>query len=195
VEVGRPEGLLSKLSADDWAKISLDIDYVSYIFDDPLFLTDEWVSSAELLLKNPAAPHAARVQAGVGIALFPCGCLIPNAYFKRVSHRLDGFECILLPGWVLAHEDVHWLDVRDKSAESCKRREAMLASRRTAQYRKELADIHKVLEGVKSEVDAKELPAPHEEETEKSTGSSVSALVKGALDQVRSPQIASSSKR
>lgn len=155
VEVNRPEGLLQKLSAKDWARISSDIDFVAFVFDDlPLFLTDDWVAAAERALLDRSLPSASRVAAGIGIALFPCGCVLPNAYFTRVDHRLGGYECLLLPGWVLPHEDVHWLDVRDETApESCRRRDGVLAARLTARYRKELKEIHAVLDTARQEAD------------------------------------------
>lgn len=179
VEVGKPEGLLSTLSPTDWARISSEIDYVSFIFDDPLSLTDEWVAAAETALGQ----HAKRVRCGIGMALFPCGCLVPNAYFGRVAQRLGGFECILLPGWVLAHEDVHWLQAAEKTSDSCKRREAMLAARMTARYRNELAAIHSTLETLKWELEA----AQQNDSREDTGGGRVSALVKEALEQVGVP--------
>lgn len=155
VEVARPEGLLTKLSADDWTKISADIDFVAFVFDDlPLFLTDDWVAAAERVLLDRSLPHASRVEAGVGIALFPCGCVIPNEYFRQIDVRLGGYECLLLPGWVLPHEDVHWLDVRDSAApETCRRREGVLAARMTARYRKELKEIHEAIETMRRDAD------------------------------------------
>lgn len=155
VEVARPEGLLTKLSADDWTKISADIDFVAFVFDDlPLFLTDDWVAAAEHVLLDRSLAHASRVEAGVGVALFPCGCVIPNEYFRQVDVRLDGYECLLLPGWVLPHEDVHWLDVRDSVApETCRRREGVLAARMAARYRKELKEIHDSVEIMRRDTD------------------------------------------
>lgn len=156
IEVSRPEGLLTKLSANDWTKISADIDFVAFVFDDlPLFLTDDWVAAAERVLLDRAQPHAARVSAGVGVALFPCGCVIPNEYFRQVDTRLGGYECLLLPGWVLPHEDVHWLDVRESAApETCKRRQNVLAARMTARYRKELKEIHEAVDALRQDADA-----------------------------------------
>lgn len=159
VEVARPEGLLTKLSANDWTKISADIDFVAFVFDDlPLFLTDDWVAAAERVLLNRAQPHAARVSAGVGVALFPCGCVIPNEYFRQVNVRLGGYECLLLPGWVLPHDDVHWLDVRDSAApDTCRRREGVLAARMTARYGKELKEIHEKVDALRQEADANDI--------------------------------------
>lgn len=203
VEVGRPEGLLLKLSSADWAKISTDIDFVAFVFDDlPLFLTDDWVAAAERALLDRSRPHAARVAAGVGVALFPCGCVLPNAYFTRVPVRLDGYECVLLPGWVLPHDDFHWLDVRDSAAPgNCRRRDGVLASRLTARYRKELKEIHALLDAARREADANELTVHPGSSEGQALGNStlpsgrVSELVKGALGQVTGQQEKDESER
>lgn len=184
MEVARPEGLLTKLAATDWAKISADIDFVAFVFDDlPLFLTDDWVAAAERVLLDRSQPHAARVAAGVGVALFPCGCVIPNEYFRQIDVRLGGYECVLLPGWVLPHDDVHWLDVRDTAPDTCRRREGVLAARMTARYRKELKEIHEVVDALRQEADANSVVQGGESGDEEAKAG-VSGFVKGAIGQV-----------
>ncbi|GAB0494958.1 hypothetical protein MMPV_006255 [Pyropia vietnamensis] len=42
------------------------------------------------------------------MALFPCGCVIPSAYFAAVDVRMGGRECTLLPGYVLPAPRVAW---------------------------------------------------------------------------------------
>lgn len=154
VEVHKPEGLLSKVSLDDWTRISQNIDYVAFVFDDmPAFLADDWVARAERVLSNPSLPHADRVRAGLGIMLFPCGCLLPNSYFRAVGTRLGGMECILLPGWVLPQEDVHWIPDLDSDMNApCKRQKRILASRVVSEFRAELASIRRSAEKIRSSV-------------------------------------------
>ncbi|CAN8075420.1 unnamed protein product [Agarophyton chilense] len=138
VEVGRPEALLNVLPKEDWKRISADIDLVAFVWDDlPVFLTDGWVQAAERVLK-PSTPVS-----NISLVLFQCGCVLPASYFSLVSNRLAGFECVLLPGWVLDSSHVHWLDVQEGDA--CKRREAVLSSRLARRYRSELSDIHRVV--------------------------------------------------
>lgn len=154
VEVHRPEGLLSRLSPEDWGRVSAGVDYVAYVYDDlPVFLADEWVLRAERVLKDPAQPHAGRVRAGLGILMFPCGCMLPNAYFRAVPTRLGGMECLLLPGWVLPHGDVHWIPEIDRDeAASCKRQRRVSASRVVAEYAAELGAIRRAVEKVRAEL-------------------------------------------
>lgn len=155
VEVHRPEGLLSALSPDDWARVSRGIDYVAYVYDDlPAFLSDDWMSSAERILSDPASSHGARFRSGLGILLFPCGCILPSAYFRSVSQRLGGMECLLLPGWVLPHGDVHWLADDEKAGtggmQTCVRQKRISAGKVVAEYAAELGAIRRVLEGMRS---------------------------------------------
>lgn len=152
VEVHRPEGLLRRLSPEDWARVSGSIDYVAYVFDDlPVFLADEWVSRAERVLRGPSLPHAARINAGLGIVLFSCGCILPNAYFKSVAPRLGGMECLLLPGWVLPPIDVHWIPDIDQD-KTCKRRKSFSASKVVAEYASQLSQIRRSLERIRADL-------------------------------------------
>lgn len=138
VEVGLPETLLHALSRSDWKRISDDIDLVAFVWDDlPVFLTDAWVRAAEAVLSNPRNPTA------ISLALFDCGCVIPARYFTLVEQRLAGYECLLLPGWVLDSKRVHWLHVSD--SDSCKRRNAVLGSKLAKRYRRELSEIRRVV--------------------------------------------------
>eukprot|EP00178_Gracilaria_changii_P015842 TRINITY_DN444_c5_g1_i1.p2 TRINITY_DN444_c5_g1~~TRINITY_DN444_c5_g1_i1.p2 ORF type:complete len:279 (+),score=43.22 TRINITY_DN444_c5_g1_i1:1516-2352(+) len=139
VEVGRPEALLNVLSAQDWKRISVDVDLVAFVWDDlPVFLTDGWIQAAESVLK-----HDSQWNKNISMVSFQCGCVIPAAYFTLVDERLAGFECVLLAGWVLDSSHVHWLDVQEGDA--CKRREGVLNSRLARRYRAELAHIHDVV--------------------------------------------------
>lgn len=166
VEVGRPETLLSALSPADWTRVSTDIDYVAFVWDDlPLFLTDEWVSAAEAALTQNSAQ---RLQ----IALFPCGCVLPNRYFQLVRERLHGFECLLLPGWVLHEQDVHWLDLGTKITDTCKRRDSVLGKKLVKEFSGQLKEIRQVVEGLTKEAEANQVLVPGEK-----TGSGLTASV------------------
>ena len=137
VEAARPEGLLSRLSPADWRRISRDIDFVAFVYDDlPAFLVDDWVRQAKQVLKGRRVREA---EAGVGIVLFACGCVVPNRLFQLVLHRMGGMECLLLPGFVLDQEDVHWVDTT--AGGKCRRRESILGSRVLSKYAHQLQNL------------------------------------------------------
>jgi hypothetical protein len=152
-EVHRPEGLLSTLSRDDWQRVSQNIDFVAFVYDDlPVFLKDDWVARIEQALVNPTLPHVGRFRAGLGIMLFPCGCILQNAYFRAVEPRLRGMECNLLPGWVLPQNDVHWidgLDPEDSGMPPCKRQKRISASQVVSDFASDLASIQHTLEKIR----------------------------------------------
>jgi hypothetical protein len=154
VEVHRPEGLLTKLSLDNWIRVSANIDLVAFVYDDlPVFLRDDWIARAEQQLLDPALPHAQRFRAGVGIMLFPCGCILPNSYFQAIGPRLRGMECNLLPGWVLSHEDVHWMsgvDATDSGMKPCKRQKRISGSQVVADFAVELATIQQSVQKLRN---------------------------------------------
>jgi hypothetical protein len=154
VEVHRPEGLLSKLKPDDWDRVSKAVDFVAFVFDDlAVFLADDWISRAEGILRDHSLPHGARVEAGLGILMFQCGCIIPNAYFRKVATRLGGMECILLPGWVLPHQDIHWMPEMDGEPKmQCKRQRRMTASRVVREYATDLAVIRRSVEKIRADL-------------------------------------------
>lgn len=130
-------------------KISGEIDYVAYVFDDlPLFLTDGWVRRAE----ESFAEGMERVRKGLGVAVFECGCLIPNEYFKRVDVRLKGLECMMLPGWVLGKDDVYWIG-GDWGRSACKGREEMLDERIGGKFDKEVGVIYEEVERIRREIE------------------------------------------
>jgi hypothetical protein len=157
VEVHRPEGLLSKLKPEDWDRVSKAVDFVAFVFDDlAAFLSDDWIARAETVLRDQSLPHGMRVQQGLGILLFQCGCIIPNAYFRKVAPRLGGMECILLPGWVLPHQDVHWMpDIETEPKMQCKRQRRMAASQVVREYASELVAIRRAVEKIRAD-----LPVP-----------------------------------
>jgi len=119
VEYGLPEGLISSLPAASWDAVSAHIDYVAIVYDDLYhFLYDDWMASVEAAFRDGPGPP-------LGVALFPCGCVIPNAHFRAVGQRFAGDECVLLPGLVYPPERVHWLGGVFYSG-GCRRRTAAL---------------------------------------------------------------------
>ncbi|GAB0492127.1 hypothetical protein MMPV_003386 [Pyropia vietnamensis] len=121
VEYGLPEGLISSLPAASWDAVSAHIDYVAVVYDDLYhFLYDDWMASVEAAFRDGPSPR-------LGVALFPCGCVIPNAHFRAVAQRFAGDECVLLPGLVYPSERVHWLGGVFYSG-GCRRRTAALNS-------------------------------------------------------------------
>lgn len=119
VEYGLPEGLISTLPAASWDAVSAHIDYVAIVYDDLYhFLYDDWMASVEAAFRDGPSPR-------LGVALFPCGCVIPNAHFRTVAQRFAGDECVLLPGLVYPPERVHWLGGVFYSG-GCRRRTAAL---------------------------------------------------------------------
>lgn len=156
VEVHRPEGLLSNLAPKDWLRVASNVDYVAFVYDDlPVFLADDWIAKAEKILHDDEHPAAHRIKEGIGIVLFPCGCILPNVYFGVVEQRLGGMECVLLPGWVLPHEDVHWLpDGLDKQP-LCKRQKRVVGSRVVYEYATQLGKIRTTLEKAREEAESR----------------------------------------
>lgn len=135
VEATRPETLLSKLKAEEWRRIGRDIDLVAIVFDDlPLFLTDDWIATAERTMDTQ------RLQIGI----FRCGCILPSRYFELTDIRMDGYECVLLPGFVLDDSDVKWMDIDE--GKECRGRDAVLSTRGTSRrWKGELAQIKHIL--------------------------------------------------
>lgn len=155
VEVGRPEQLLFDLSPENWARVSPDVDYVAFVWDDlPIFLTDEWVAATEQAMPKTYGTETQRLQ----MALFTCGCVLPNRYFSTVKERLAGFECVLLPGWVFAKHDVHWLDV--EGGDGCKRRDSVLNAKLARRFGKELKAISETVGRVNQEVETTAVSVP-----------------------------------
>ena len=133
---------------EDWSTISKDIDFIAFVYDDvPLFLVDDWVLQAEKVLKGHRLAYA---QKGIGLVLFPCGCVIPNKLFQMVDHRLGGMECLLMPGFVLDKEDVHWID--SYAGGHCKRRKEVLQSGVLRKYGHQLMSLRKSILEWKREI-------------------------------------------
>jgi len=56
----------------------------------------------------PSSAGPAADVRGLRVALFPCGCVVPAAYFATVDVRMGGRECVLLPGYVVDAARVGW---------------------------------------------------------------------------------------
>jgi hypothetical protein len=117
-EPSRVDMVLSRLSHDDWTKISSKIDYVAFVYDN-VYLPDVFPALAAAL--ETVSPH------GYGIALFSCGCLIHNVLLQHVSVRFDGMECAMLPGFVLETAAVRWVEAALDSG-ACSSRDSILGT-------------------------------------------------------------------
>lgn len=93
------------LARDDWAKVSAKIELVAYVFDD----TSAFVGNPDWS-NSVAHAFAAFDPPGLGIALFPCGCVVPNLFLRRSAARFGGLECAMLPGFVFPSQHVVWID-------------------------------------------------------------------------------------
>lgn len=124
IDVSRKDAVFSKLSNDDWAKISRKIDYVAFTYDDFNSLTAGTTSHDQLF--GTLSQELEGIQPhGYGIALFSCGCLLHNIMFQHVSTRFDGMECAMLPGFVLDNDDVRWVETALQD-DACLNRDRLL---------------------------------------------------------------------
>ncbi|KAK1860803.1 hypothetical protein I4F81_003390 [Pyropia yezoensis] len=84
----------------------------------PTSSADTAAAAAAAAAPGPALPPSSADGSGGGasatavdalrMALFPCGCVIPSAYFAAVDVRMGGRECTLLPGYVFPAPRVAW---------------------------------------------------------------------------------------
>lgn len=93
------------LAREDWAKVSAKIEYVAFVFDD----TFSFVGNRAWGL-NVARAIASFDPPGLGLTLFPCGCVVPNAFLRRSDVRFAGLECAMLPGFVFPHSNVVFIE-------------------------------------------------------------------------------------
>lgn len=121
VEPPRHDDILTSLSKHDWAKLSSRIDYVIFVYDDMYASVDaSW-------LHHVSDSFGAMSPKGYGLILFSCGCIIPNIVFAATQTRFDGFECTMLPGFVIASQSVAFIDIHLPNAR-CNNRDAILES-------------------------------------------------------------------
>lgn len=122
VEAGKRDALLASLSTEDWAKVSSRIDYVAFVYGEvtAIMRSANWVKRIGIALDGMQPP-------GYGVVLFKCGCVVPNLIFTKTRTRFDGFECAMLPGFIMAKDSVKFVDV-PIAEEKCGRRNAVLGS-------------------------------------------------------------------
>lgn len=111
--------LLTTLSREDWTKISRKIDLVAFVFDDMYLYT-----MSKVWVREVSRAFARFEPVGFGIALFPCGCVVPNSIFTWSNVRFRGLECAMLPGFVFPKEHVYWVN-DTVSAAQCRGRKSM----------------------------------------------------------------------
>lgn len=114
--------LLTTLSREDWAKISRKIDLVAFVFDDMYMYSSNAAWTTEVA--GVFGKNSTFDPPGFGMALFPCGCVIPNTVFTWSANRFHGLECAMLPGFVFPKEHVYWVN-DTASASVCKGRKSM----------------------------------------------------------------------
>lgn len=122
VEPPKRDEIFSSLGHEDWAKVASRIDYVAFFYDDMYSIIGRgnWISLVSESLAKLQPP-------GYGIVLFSCGCVIPNVIFTNTQTRFDGYECTMLPGFVMQKEHVRFIEV-DLPEQGCKNRDAVLAA-------------------------------------------------------------------
>lgn len=121
-EAGKRDALLGTLTTEDWAKVSSRIDYVAFVYGD----TARGMRSAEWMRGIGGVLDRMRPR-GYGIVLFKCGCVVPNFVFTKTRTRFDGFECAVLPGFVMGKEAVRFVEV-PVAEEVCGKRDAVLGA-------------------------------------------------------------------
>lgn len=112
--------MLSTLARDDWARVSSRVDYVAFVYGDAadVLRGPGWVALVADQLQQ-VRPK------GYGVVLFSCGCVLPNAVFTETKTRFMGFECVMLPGFVIGKDAVRFVNV-SIAEEGCVGRERVL---------------------------------------------------------------------
>lgn len=108
---GSDADLISALAHEDWSKVSKRIEWV--VFSSRMKIEDrptvEWTAKITSLFAEFVPPN-------LGVILFPCGCVVPNAFLttgNSNSVRFGGdMECAMLPGFVFPHKYVAWTDAK-----------------------------------------------------------------------------------
>lgn len=121
VALPRRDEFLTMFSPDDWSKLSSRVDYVAFLYGDMNVFAPSlvWINAVTDAFAN-------LTPIGYGIVLFSCGCVVPNVVFKRTHTRFDGYECTMLPGFVMRKESVAWINT-SKSLQRCHHRDAILS--------------------------------------------------------------------
>ncbi|CAN8071490.1 unnamed protein product [Agarophyton chilense] len=115
----RADDMLNTLQRHEWAKVASNVDFVAFVYDEMYRLMSEaWLQQVDKVLKE------SKVE-GYGIVLFSCGCIIPNLIFMETEMRFDGYECMMLPGFVMSHDFVHFRDIPVRR-KRCRKRDAVM---------------------------------------------------------------------
>lgn len=123
VELPSRDEFLTSFTPDEWQKLSGRIDYVVFLYDDL-----EAVGSLNGWVPLVTAAFSRMKPPGYGISLFACGCVVPNVIFTRTRTRFDGYECTMLPGFVIPDDAVAFVNV-SMTDKRCRRRDAFLSFR------------------------------------------------------------------
>ena len=111
--------ILSTFSRKQWSKVSTQIDYIAFIYDEiDAVIGPSWVSGAITQFKN-------HYPNGYGMMLFSCGCIIPNLIFTEMDVRFNGFECSLLPAFVIPKNFISFVNTT-LPTHRCSKRDAVL---------------------------------------------------------------------
>lgn len=132
VQLPTTDEFLTEFSADDWKKLSVSrVDFVAFIYDDmesfvsmftPSLSSHSATNVQDLFDKfQTLRPHL------LSIVLFPCGCIIPNFLFMHANTRFDGYECQMLPGFVMPKDAVAFVNLSLPSG-MCRSRDTVLSA-------------------------------------------------------------------
>ncbi|PXF44143.1 hypothetical protein BWQ96_06116 [Gracilariopsis chorda] len=119
---GNAKDMIYSLHRYEWEKVASKIDFVAFVYDEVyrMRLNSAWVEAVAGLLRE-SKPN------GYGVVLFSCGCIIPNVVFQRTEVRFGGYECMMLPGFVMSHEFVHFEELAAQRT-PCRKRERITKS-------------------------------------------------------------------
>lgn len=137
--------LLKSLSRSEWVNVASNIDVVAIMYDDLHSVMNPALMQRidSVLMRN--SPK------GYGVVSFSCGCFIPNFIFKETQTRFSGFECLILPGFVMSQEHVHFIDIELPDGHCRNRKKVMRSSwyesneEKLAEARKEHKSLKKKL--------------------------------------------------
>lgn len=131
VQLPTTDEFLTQFSADDWKKMSVSrVDLVAFVYDD----MESFISSLGSSSPSESSPISVILHAfetihprELSIILFPCGCIIPNFIFMHTDTRFNGYECQMLPGFVIPKEAVAFVNFSLPSG-TCHSRDVVLSA-------------------------------------------------------------------
>lgn len=132
VQLPATDEFLTEFSADDWKKLSISrVDFVAFIYDDMQSFVSTFASSPSIQSSPTVQSVLDKFQSlrpqQLSVVLFPCGCIIPNFMFMHTDTRFDGYECQMLPGFIMPKESVAFVNLAMPSG-TCRTRETVLAA-------------------------------------------------------------------